>query len=154
MCNVDKAHTTPYHLQANKIVERSNRKLDDSLRALLLRKRQNEWDELLPQLMRAYRGIPHSATDETVNFLMFERELRLPDQLRGYSPLLNSSTQNGFVMETQKTLEPAHVEPRGQTRRQRRTSFIHSRRFRLARESKKKRGKPRTATEVCGTLCS
>ena len=40
--NVRKTHTTHYHPQANGIVERNNRKLKNSLRALLLARRQSE----------------------------------------------------------------------------------------------------------------
>lgn len=43
--------------------------------------RGQEWDVLLPQLLQAYRGTPHTATGETANMLMLGRELRLPDQL-------------------------------------------------------------------------
>ena len=79
--NVKKTHTTPYNLQANGVVEKNDRVLGDSLRALLLRRGQDEWDLLLPQLIRAYRGTPHSTTGETANLMMLGRELRLPDQL-------------------------------------------------------------------------
>ena len=85
---VAKTHTTPYHPQANGIVERNNRVLGDSLRTLLLRREQEEWDSLLPQLMRAFKGTPHSTTRETPNFLMLELELRLPDQLQNHPPPL------------------------------------------------------------------
>ncbi|XP_067947422.1 uncharacterized protein [Watersipora subatra] len=55
---VSKTRTTSFHPQANGIVERSDRDLGDSLKVLLLKQSQEEWDELLPQLMRAYRGTP------------------------------------------------------------------------------------------------
>ena len=58
LLNVGKTHMTPYHPQTNGIVERNNRGLGNSLRALLLVREQDEWDLLLPQLMRAYIGTP------------------------------------------------------------------------------------------------
>ena len=78
---VDKTKTTPYYPQANGAVERNNKGFGESLRAMLLDCGQDEWDSFLPQLMRAFRGTPHSTTGETANFMMFGRELRLPDSL-------------------------------------------------------------------------
>ena len=104
---VDKTRTTPYHPQANGIVERNNRGLGDSLRSMLLGRGQDEWDVLLPQLLRAYRGTPHTATGETANMLM-GRELRLPDQLQHHPPPNESSPQHEFVIEMKERLEQAH----------------------------------------------
>ena len=53
---VNKTRTTPYHSQANGIVERNNKGLGDYLLAMLLGKGHNKWDVLLPKLSRAYRG--------------------------------------------------------------------------------------------------
>ena len=55
---VKKSQTFTYHPESNGVVERSNRALGDSLRTLLLRCDQEEWDLLLPQVMRAFRGTP------------------------------------------------------------------------------------------------
>ena len=83
---VDKTNTKPYHLQFNSMVERGNRNLGDSLRTLLLRRGQEEWDLLLPQIMRGFRGTPDSVTGETANLMMLGRELWLPDQLQLHPP--------------------------------------------------------------------
>ena len=60
--NIEKTRTTPYHPQGNGVVERNNRGLGDPLRALLLRRGPTEWDLLLPHILRAFRGTPHSVT--------------------------------------------------------------------------------------------
>jgi len=107
--NVEKTRTTPYHPQANGVVERNNRLLGDSLRAMLLNRGQDEWDLLLPQIMRAFRGTPHSTTGETPNLMLLGRELRLPDQLKYLPPLDSHSTRNGYVLGVRERLEEAHT---------------------------------------------
>lgn len=70
-----------------------------------LRKGQNEWGKVvLPQLMCAYREIPHSATNETANFVMFGSEL--------HPPPMNFSLPGAFVIATEETLETAQGELR------------------------------------------
>ena len=108
MWGVSKSHTTPYHPQANGMVERNNRNLGDSLRALLLTSGHNEWDSLLPQLMRAFRGTPHTTTGQTANYMMLGRELRLPDQLVGHPPFEQFETTSEYVLEMQERLTAAH----------------------------------------------
>ena len=76
----------PYHPQANGVVERGNRVLGDALRALLLERSQEDWDLVLPQLLRAFLGTSQSGTGETANLLMLGRELRLPDLLMNSPP--------------------------------------------------------------------
>lgn len=45
-----------------------------------------EKDLLLPHHMQAYRATPHSSTGETLNFLSYGREMRLPDNLVFQAP--------------------------------------------------------------------
>lgn len=63
------------------MVERLNCALGNSLRALLLEHQPQEWDYLLPQIMRTLRATPHSSTGEMPNYLMVGRETRLPPEL-------------------------------------------------------------------------
>ena len=69
---VRKSHTTPYHPQANGVVERGNRDLGDMLRSMLLGRNEEDWDLLL-QIMRTIRASPHKQTSETANFMMLGR---------------------------------------------------------------------------------
>ena len=76
---VDQTHATLYHLQSNRVVERSNKVLEDALRVFLLNSIQGEWDLVIPQLMSAFRSTPHASTGTTANMLMLGHELQLPD---------------------------------------------------------------------------
>jgi len=46
------------------------------MRSLVIGNSQEEWDLVLPQIMRAYHSTPNSSTLETPNFLMLGRETR------------------------------------------------------------------------------
>jgi transposase InsO family protein len=105
---IDKTRTTPYHPQANGMVERNNRTLGDALRTLLLQRGQEEWDLLLPQIMRALRSTPNTTTKETPNNMMFGRELRLPDQVQSYPLPTTIQPQNEYVQELMTRLEETH----------------------------------------------
>ena len=56
---ISKTHSTPYHFQANRVVEWGNRDLGDMLRSMLIGKDEEDWDLLLPQIMRTIRASPH-----------------------------------------------------------------------------------------------
>ncbi len=106
--HIQKTHTTPYHPQANGVVERNNRTLGDSLRTLLLARGAEEWDEVLPQSMRTFRGTPHKATGETANLLMLGRELRLPDQLQYNISLSTAQERSEYIQSSHDTLSELH----------------------------------------------
>ena len=113
---IQKTRTSPYHPQGNGVVERGNRTLGDSLRALLLSKSQDEWDRLLPQVMRAFRATPHSVTGETANSLLLGREVRLPYQLVCPTPLPEAVGRSQYVSELTERLEHTHELVRNQQR--------------------------------------
>ena len=105
--NVDKSKTTSYNPKGNGTVERGNKDLGDALRTLLLSRAETDWDLLLPQIMRSIRAMPHSFTDESANFMMFGRELNLPDTLiAGPSGDLEDKSQ--YVQNLVKRLSEAY----------------------------------------------
>jgi len=104
---VNQSRTTPYHPQRNGVVERNNRMLGDSLRSLLIGRSQEEWDLVLPQIMRVYCSTPHSSTLETLNFLMLGREARVPEHVT-YHVLAPESSVHDYVDELVKRMRTAH----------------------------------------------
>jgi len=81
--------------------------LGDALRSLLLGRGQEEWDVVLPQIMRAYRSIPHSSTLETPNFLMLGRQTRIPEHLTYHVPAPEAPVHE-YVSKLIETMEQAH----------------------------------------------
>lgn len=104
---VQKSHTTPYRPQGNGVVERGNRDLGNALRATLLHRTEEEWDLVLPQLTRSIRSTPHSFTGETANYMMFGRELLLPDTLIAGPPLEKTSREL-YAQELSERMEVAY----------------------------------------------
>ena len=102
--NCKKTRTSPYHPQGNSVVERLNRTLGNSLRALLCGSEHKEWDELLPQIMRAIRASPHRVTKETANYMMLGRETNLPDSLLTAQPPQAVYSEEDYVSQLQNKM--------------------------------------------------
>jgi len=105
---VDQTRTTPYHPQGNGVVERNNRALGDSLRAALRESGQSEWDDLVPQIMRAIRSTPHALTGETPNFMAMGREARVPDTILHESPATDPLYPSAYVGRLVENMREAH----------------------------------------------
>jgi len=81
--------------------------LGDFLRSLLLGRSQEEWDLVLPQIMRAYRSTPHSIILETPNFFMLGREMQIPVHLT-YHASAPESNVHEYVGELITCMMTAH----------------------------------------------
>jgi exodeoxyribonuclease III len=84
---IRKTFTSPYWPRANGLVERFNKTLCNMIRCFVDKYKHNDWDELLPYLLFAYRTRQHSTTKETPFFLFLGRDARLPaDLFYGVAP--------------------------------------------------------------------
>ena len=111
---VRRSHTTPYHPQANGVLERGNRNLEDMLCSMLFGKDEKDWNLLLPQIMRTVRASPHKQTSETAILIMLGRETRLPEHLM-YGPAASgNSSRESYAAELANRMEAAHDKLRAQ----------------------------------------
>ena len=77
---VKQINTTLYHPQTNGTVERFNRVLINILTPFI-NKAKDDWDELIPAAVMAYNLSVHSTIQEMPAFLVYGREIRMPNDL-------------------------------------------------------------------------
>ena len=75
-----KTKTTPYHPESDGLVERFNRTLLMML-AMFASDNKDDWDDLLPAVMMAYRSSVHESTGFSPYRLMFGVECTLPKDI-------------------------------------------------------------------------
>ena len=72
-----RTRTTPYHLASDGLFESFNRTLHVLL-AMFAGEHRDDWDDLLPAVMMAYRSRVHESTGFSLYRLMFGEECTLP----------------------------------------------------------------------------
>ena len=97
LCGSHKTRTTPYHPESDGLVERFNRTLL-MLMAMLAGENRDDWDDLLPAVMMAYRSSVHEYTGFSPYRLMFGEECTLPMDVDGcrFATAGTGPTGSGF----------------------------------------------------------
>ena len=85
---LEKTRTTPYRPQSDGLVERLNRTLLSML-SMFVNKHRNNWDDLLPYLLMAYRSTVNDTTGVTPHKMMTGREMSYPLDKITKSPKTN-----------------------------------------------------------------
>jgi len=99
--------TTPYHPQTNGLTERFNRTLVNTLSKLTQQHPDQEWDDLLPSALFAYRTLTHNTTRQTPFFLLHGYEATLP--LEFTLPTYTIKTTNQEEYHKQLTRRSRHL---------------------------------------------
>ena len=74
LCGDHKTRTTPYHPESDGLVERFNRTLPMML-AMFVGENRDDWDDLLPAVMMAYRSSVHESTGYSPYRLMLGKNV-------------------------------------------------------------------------------
>ena len=93
---IEKTRTTPFHPQADGMVERFNKTVMNLVYAIV-DKRVSEWDEAIPHAVSAYNASIHATTGFTPNRLTFGYEIRHSDAKIVPDPNNQDRTYSEFV---------------------------------------------------------
>ena len=94
---IEKTRTTPFHPQADGMVERFNKTVMNLVYSIV-DKKVTEWDEALPHAVSAYNASIHATTGFTPNRLTFGYEIRHSDAKIVPDPNREDQTYSEFVI--------------------------------------------------------
>ena len=108
LLGIDKTRTTAYHPASDGLVERFNQTLERGL-AHYVSMHHRDWDTKLAAFLLGYRSTPQTSTGYSPSYLLFGRELCLPQDLAfGLPPGEDSNPPVEFVATLRNRLEDAH----------------------------------------------
>lgn len=117
---IHKIRTTPYHPQANGMIERWHRSFKAALTARLVDNRS--WVDEMHTVMFGLRAAPRSDTGVTPAELTYGKTLRLPGEFFE-STVTKQTDEEDYVKQLKKVI--SNLRPRPMTHRDSRTIFVH-----------------------------
>ena len=109
--HIHKTRTTPYHPQSDGLVERSNRTVQNILKAYV-NTDQTDWDRYLPTTMLASNTSTHSTTGYTPHYLLCGFEVFMPLHIMYPHPQPHQPQPlTHFVSDVHNRLQTATVLP-------------------------------------------
>ncbi|MCG8044622.1 MAG: RNase H-like domain-containing protein [Candidatus Thiodiazotropha endolucinida] len=108
LLGVKKLQSTPYHPEANGLVERFNGTLKRML-TCFVQDEQSEWDVLLPYLLFAYREVPQDTTGFSPFELLYGRHIRGPltvirESWEGQKDEVSNNSVLSYILQTRERL--------------------------------------------------
>ena len=118
LLETEKTHTVPYRPQSDGQVERFNRTLLSMLSSFV-NENQDNWDDILPYVMSAYRSTVQESTQCSPNLLFLGHEIRMPvDVIYGRTPREEvPSCPHEYVEWVRDAMGVAHTFAREQSRK-------------------------------------
>lgn len=107
--NIVKHTTTSYHPQSDGVVERLNSTLINSL-SHLVSDTQEDWDRHINFALFAHRTAKHAATGETPAYLLYGRDLVLPETLISNSNIPSYQSVNDYTDDLISRLSNTYVK--------------------------------------------
>ena len=110
LLGIKKTRTTAYHPSGDGLVERFNQTLERLL-SHYVADHQRDWDVQLPATLMAYRATPQSSTGYTPAYLLFGKELCLPQDIAYGLPAeeIACASQPAYVKDLRQRLAHAHT---------------------------------------------
>jgi hypothetical protein len=85
LLKITRIKTTAYHLQSNRVLERTHGVLVEYLRGYISEDQTN-WDQWIPYATSEFNMTPHTSTGFTSHELMFSRKPNRPGTLQREPP--------------------------------------------------------------------
>ena len=107
LMGLKKTHTTAYHPQCDRLVERQNRTLQDVI-TNFISERSLDWNQWLDQAVFAYNTSVHESTKMSPYEMVFGRPARMPIEVELGVPLQNPSSQSDYTRSLMKAIQLAN----------------------------------------------